>query len=92
MTCKRGHEYRGDENYRAREGKCPVCLREAQQRYDRTEKGRARHRTYEHSEMGELRHARYVQSPKGWKNALNSRRAKALKRRKQRKEAEDSNG
>ena len=33
--------------------------------------------------------ARYNQSPKGWLNALHNRRARALKRRKQRQEAED---
>ncbi len=36
--------------------------------------------------------ARYDQSPKGWMNGLRKRRTKALQRRKQRKEAEDSNG
>jgi hypothetical protein len=67
-----------------------VCFRESQARYDRSEKGRARRRAYNHSDKAAERQALYQQSPKGWANALNLRRSKALKRRKQRKEAEDS--
>lgn len=81
MICKRGHEFRGDENYRARNGWCPVCFREVQARYERSEKGRERLRRYAHSEKGEERSARYQQSPKGWANALRLRRAKALRAR-----------
>ena len=103
MTCGRGHEYRGDENYRARQGWCPVCFREVQKRYNRTAKGAARRSVYEQTEKAFARQAkyrdtdkradvlaRYDQSPKGWMNALRKRRTKALERRKQRKEAEDS--
>lgn len=51
-TCARGHTYKGDENYRARQGWCPVCFREVQKRYVRTEKGlRARER-YAQSDNG----------------------------------------
>lgn len=102
-SCKRGHEYRGDENYRARHGCCPVCFQEVQRRYQlsqkgrdterrysQTERGRARHLAYNRSEKGEDRAARYRQSPKGWLAKLASRREKALWRRTQRKEAEDS--
>ena len=101
--CRKGHEYRGDENYRARKGWCPVCHREAQraysqsakgkaryQRYDDSEKGRGRYVAYNHSNAGDDRYARYDQSPKGWMNSLRKRRTQALERRKQRKEAEDS--
>jgi len=102
-VCAKGHEYRGDENYRARMGSCPVCFREVQARYARSEKARARSRRYNASEKGHARSAayrttdkradvlaRYDQSQKGWLHALHSRRALALKRRKLRKEAEDS--
>ena len=101
--CGKGHEYRGDENYRARSGLCPACFREVQARYERSEKARARQGRYDRSEKGKARNAsyrtsdkradvleRYRQSPKGWLNALHSRRTLALKRLKQRKEAEDS--
>ena len=88
--CRKGHEYRGDENYRARQGKCPVCLREGQRRYDQTEKGQARHAAYRNTDKRVDALARYNQSPRGWLNALHNRRARALSRRQQRKEAEDS--
>ncbi len=90
MICKRGHEFRGDENYRARKGWCPVCFREAQARYDKSEKGLARTRSYDNSGKGLERRTRYLQSPKGWHQRLVDRRNHALARRKQRKEAEDS--
>ena len=80
LTCKRNHTYRGDENYRARSGYCPVCFREVQARYDRTEKGRERQTAYNHSEAGLDRAHRYRQSPKGWMNDMNLRRSKALVR------------
>ena len=80
-VCKRGHEFRGDENYRARNGWCPVCFREVQARYERSEKGKARLRRYSHSEKGIAREMRYRQSPKGWLNDLRLRRSKALKSR-----------
>jgi hypothetical protein len=102
-VCKRGHEFRGDENYRARKGWCPICLREVQARYETTEKARARRIAYEKTGKGRDRaanyyrtdkgadaKARYDQSPKGWMNALRKRRNRALERRNQRKEAEDS--
>ena len=102
-TCARNHTYTGDENYRARSGCCPVCLREAQKRYNRTEKGLARRAAYERTQKALARQAkyrdtdkradalaRYDQSPKGWMNALRKRRTKALQRRTRRKEAEDS--
>ena len=94
-TCAKGHTYQGDENYRARQGKCPVCFREIQARYDSSEKGRARHDTYNHGGKGGDRYARYKQSPKGWQQALVDRRAKALGRRAIRvnnREAEDPDG
>ena len=102
MTCKKGHEYRGDENYRARRGWCPHCHREAEQRYSKSEKARTRHGNYNRSEKGLARSraygetdkradvlARYDQSPKGWMNVLRKRRTHALKARKRRQEAED---
>lgn len=102
MTCRKGHEYRGDENYRARQGWCPFCFREVQRRYAKSKKRKAAARRYEQTEGGRARSAayretdkradalaRYNQSPKGWLNALHNRRARALKRRKQRQEAED---
>ncbi len=80
-----------------------MCFKEVQDRYDRSEKGRARHSAYNHTGKGKERAvtyratdkradvlARYDQSPKGWMNGLRRRRTKALQRRKQRKEAEDS--
>lgn len=81
MTCKKGHEFRGDENYRARQGYCPVCFREVQARYNRTDKGRARYLRYDHGDKGQDRIARYKQSPQGWRQALADRRAKAVRRR-----------
>ena len=108
MFCKRGHEYTGDENWQARNGRCPQCVRENQARYDRTPKGKACRAAYEKSEKGKERlaayyrtdkgadaRARYDQSPKGWLSALHKRRNRALERRatrKQSREAEDSNG
>lgn len=102
-TCARGHIYSGDENYRARVGNCPVCFRAAQARYEASAKGKARKQAYEKTEKARERfvayhrtdkgadtRARYDQSPKGWLNTLHKRRTKALQRRKQRKEAEDS--
>ena len=52
MKCRKGHEYRGDENYRARRGWCPVCFKEVQRRYRRSEKSKARDRRYLQSEKG----------------------------------------
>lgn len=104
-VCRKGHEFRGDENYRARRGWCPVCFREVQERYEASQKARSRKAAYEKTVKGRERaasyyrtdkgadaKARYDQSPKGWMNALRKRRHRALERRKQRKEAEDSNG
>lgn len=81
MTCGKGHQYQGDENYRARRGWCPHCFRQVQARYERSDKARARHDIYNRSDKGETRKARYLQSPKGWKQALEHRRRKALGRR-----------
>jgi hypothetical protein len=102
-VCGKGHEFRGDENYRARRGWCPICFREVQARYARSEKGRARHKRYERTEKGRDRSAayrdtdkhadalaRYDQSPKGWLNVLRKRRTQALARRAARKPADDS--
>ena len=102
-VCKRGHEYQGDENYRARSGCCPVCFREVQRRYAQTAKSKANQQRYDQTKKARERSARfratdkmadarakYDQSPKGWMNALRKRRDMALKRRKLRKEAEDS--
>lgn len=94
-TCRKGHQYHGDENYRARSGRCPECLRDVQRRYENSPKGRARHVNFNHSDKGADRYSRYNQSPKGWLNALKARRQSALKvraMRNQRKEAEDSRG
>lgn len=88
-VCAKGHQYRGDENYRARHGKCPICFREVQRRYNRSEKGRARGVAYDNSEKGIDRNARYDQSPKGWLRNLRYRRWRALERRKHRTSAED---
>jgi hypothetical protein len=101
-VCREGHKYRGDENYRARRGWCPVCFKEAQARYARSAKAKARHKKYDSSEKGRERSARhretdkradalarYDQSPKGWLNVLRKRRTEALKARKRRQEAED---
>ncbi len=95
--------FRGDENYRARQGWCPICFKEVRARYERSGKAKARQRAYDQTEKGRARfatyrdsdkmadaRARYDQSPKGWMNGLRKRRTKALQRRKQRKEAEDS--
>lgn len=84
MTCRRGHEFRGDENYRARKGWCPVCFKAAQQKYEQTDKAKDRTRVYNQSEKGQARKARYLDSPKGWKQALTSRRRHALRRRAER--------
>jgi hypothetical protein len=103
-VCGKGHEYRGDENYRARKGWCPVCFKDVQRRYAVSEKGKANRRRYDQTEKGRARfanrdrdklddaRARYDQSPKGWMNGLRKRRSAALRRRKLRKEAEDSSG
>jgi len=91
-VCRKDHEYRGDENARARKGWCPVCFRETQRRYEQSDKGRSRAAAYEQSHKGMARRDRYLQSPAGWRQRLVDRRNHALTRRKQRKEAEDSNG
>lgn len=46
MICRRGHEYRGDENYRARQGWCPVCFAEVKRRYRASDKGLATEARY----------------------------------------------
>lgn len=51
-TCKRGHEFRGDENYRARSGRCPVCQRGYGRTYRRSPKGRAALERYFATENG----------------------------------------
>jgi hypothetical protein len=79
--CAKGHEYAGDENYRARTGRCPHCFKITQHRYDLTDKGRERRIRYNHSEKGEVRNANYMQSPKGWLLALRNRHRRALTRR-----------
>jgi len=50
-TCRRGHQWRGDENRRARRG-CPVCFREVQRKYNASAKGKEAHRRYDVSEKG----------------------------------------
>lgn len=89
-TCRKGHTYRGDENYRASTGRCPHCFRIVQARYNASEAGKARMARYARSDKGADTKARYDQSPKGWLNNLKKRRNKALARRQNRKEAEDS--
>ena len=80
-TCRQGHSYSGNENYRAGTGRCPVCFREVQSRYNRSDKGRVAHARYETTEKAIDRKARYVQSPKGWLSARATRRAHAMRRR-----------
>lgn len=52
-VCKRGHRYSGDENYRARHGRCPVCFQEVIARYNRSEKARATKKRYLETESAQ---------------------------------------
>ncbi len=52
MICSKGHQYRGDENYRARTGKCPVCNLAALKRYRESPGGRESRARYGKSAKG----------------------------------------